>query len=93
MKHRYFVSWYEAFPIFEPAEGGYYYEGRELVDSIRVGSLKKARKIMKAEAEEMGCDFIGKNYSRVSGRYIGDAQYIYVETVQGIHKSGRHPYC
>ena len=28
------ISHYEKYPIYEPAEGGYYYEGRRLVDSI-----------------------------------------------------------
>ena len=41
MKRKYYVSYYEAFPIFEPAEGGYYYEGRQLIDSIKVGSKAK----------------------------------------------------
>ena len=30
------ISHYEKYPIYEPAGGGYYYEGRRLVDSIRV---------------------------------------------------------
>lgn len=92
-KISYFVSYYEGFPIYEPAEGGYYYEGRQLVDSIKVGSLKKARRIMRAEAENLELPYIRRNMSYRQGEHIGDSEYIYIETVQGIHESGYHPYC
>ena len=93
MKRKYYVSYYEAFPIFEPAEGGYYYEGRQLIDSIKVGSLKRARRILKAESANLEHDFVGKNHSYHQGRHIGDATYLYIETVKGKHESGWHPYC
>lgn len=28
----YYITYYEAFPIYEHAEGGYYYEGREALE-------------------------------------------------------------
>lgn len=28
---RFYITYYEEYPIFEPAEGGYYYTGREVV--------------------------------------------------------------
>lgn len=28
---KYYLTYYEAYPIYEPAEGGYYYEGRNAV--------------------------------------------------------------
>ena len=28
---KYYLTYYEAYPIYEPAEGGYYYEGRTAV--------------------------------------------------------------
>lgn len=89
---RYFVSLYEAYPIYEPAEGGYYYEGERLVDSYMVRTLKKARKQLRLEAKNLGFDFIGKNYASNSGEYIGESEYIYIETVKGIHEHGWHPY-
>ena len=92
-KTRYFVSFYEAFPIYEPAEGGYYYEGEQLVDSILVGSLKKARRVMRREAERLEFTSIGCNNSSKRGEYIGESEYIYIETVKGIHEHGWHPYC
>lgn len=90
---RYFVSLYEAYPIYEPAEGGYYYEGEHLVESFMVGSLKKARRIMRREAERMEYTNIGFNSCSKHGEYIGDSEYIYIETVKGIHEHGYRPYC
>lgn len=92
-RRRYYVSLYESYPIYEPAEGGYYYEGEHLVDCIAVGSLKRARRVMKREAEELGFTSIGKNFSSLRGEYIGESDYIYIETVKGIHEHGWHPYC
>lgn len=92
-RRRYYVSLYESYPIYEPAEGGYYYEGKHLVDCITVGSLKRARRIMKREANELGFTSIGKNFSSLRGEYIGESDYIYIETVKGIHEHGWHPYC
>jgi len=92
-KHKYFVSWYKAYPIYEPAEGGYYYEGEHLIQSIRVGSLKRARKAMQREAKSLGFTSIGSNMSSLCGKYIGESEYIYIETVRGIHEHGWRPYC
>lgn len=41
-----YLSHYEEYPIYEPAEGGYYYEGVELVKSERM-SLRKAKREIK----------------------------------------------
>jgi hypothetical protein len=50
-RRRYYVSLYEGYPIYEPAESGYYYEGERLVNCITVGSLKRARRVMKREVK------------------------------------------
>lgn len=89
----YHISLYEEYPIYEPAEGGYYYAGVQLIESYKVGSLKKARKIMRNEAKRLGFENIYSNHSCTDSPYIGDRQHIYVETVRGIHESGRKLYC
>ena len=43
-----YISHYQEYPIYEPAEGGYYYEGNMLVESKRL-SKRKA----KAELERI----------------------------------------
>ena len=36
---KYYLTYYEAYPIYEPAEGGYYYEGRNCVEWAESESL------------------------------------------------------
>ena len=40
----YYVSWINEYPIYEPAEGGYYYEGETVVSCRAFRSWKKAKK-------------------------------------------------
>lgn len=46
---KWYVSLYELYPIYEPAEGGYYYNGVQLADSYefktRKGAMRKLTKI------------------------------------------------
>ena len=49
-----YLTHYEEYPIYEPAEGGYYYAGNQVIGSERL-SKRKARKKMAsiwAECEE-----------------------------------------
>lgn len=41
-----YVTHYEKYPIYEPAEGGYYYAGNEVVESERM-SRRAAKRNMK----------------------------------------------
>lgn len=94
----YYVSYYEAYPIFEPAEGGYYYEGEALEQFERFGSLKSARRFFRKKLEECG----GASYfdavtpfearKKESGK-VGDGWRLRIETVLGKHAHGWHSYC
>ena len=88
----YYVSLYERYPIYEAAEGGYYYEGRELTLSYRTRSLNKARRILRELAAEwdMEC-FYNKAHSDYC--YIGEGNDAYIETAFGKHEEGYKPYC
>ena len=44
MSMYYYVSYVEEYPIYEPAEGGYYYAGEQVVDYRKFSSWKKANK-------------------------------------------------
>lgn len=49
-----YVTYYEEYPIYEPAEGGYYYSGNRVVEYERL-SKRKAKAMMKeiwAECEK-----------------------------------------
>ena len=38
---KYYLTYYEAYPIYEPAEGGYYYEGRTAIKWWESENLKE----------------------------------------------------
>lgn len=41
----YYVSYIEEYPIYEAAEGGYFYPGETVIDSRACKSWRKARKV------------------------------------------------
>lgn len=102
---KYYVVSYLQYPIFEPAEGGYYYEGAEIDWYTPVKSLKKARKLLKRavrefyEAEGSYTEEVAEaikdttNHFYHSTRYIGDGVEWHIETKLGIHEHGYKPYC
>ena len=100
------LSHYEDFPIYEPAEGGYYYAGRGLVYSEPM-SLRKAKaeiNRLKAELAPYGWKVV-KNWKGdkslrldpgealvTKGRYIGEGEMWCIERKQGCHEKGRVAY-
>ena len=42
-----YLSYYQEYPIFEPAEGGYYYAGNQVVESERMSKRKCRREFEK----------------------------------------------
>lgn len=55
----YYVSWIREYPIYEPAEGGYYYAGEQVFLCERFATWKKAKKRYKKLKIEFldYCDF------------------------------------
>ncbi len=88
----YYVSYYEEYPIYEPAEGGYYYAETELHYFYRVRTLKKARRILNKVASELGIENMCKNRAYEAGKHIGDGRSLRIETVLGIAESGYRHY-
>ncbi len=65
-KRMVYFSHYRYYPIYEPAEGGYYYAGCELLYSERM-TLTEARKELKARiAEELS----NSQYEREDNDYV-----------------------
>ena len=89
----YYVSVYENYPIYEAAEGGYYYEGREFRQTIRTYSLKKARRVMRKVANEYELECVGRNMAWTDGKYIGEGFTVRIETKVGSYNKGYEPYC
>lgn len=78
----YYVTWYDKYPIYEPAEGGYYYEGLHAGGYCKFRTLKRAKKYL-----ENG------NHAYEESHYIGEGTVMHIETVLGIHTCGYVPYC
>lgn len=77
----FYVTYYEEYPIYEPAEGGYYYAGCEAVSSTGYETKQGALDAAKEMAEEDGESYSGGNtFYRFGSRYIGEGRYIVVET-------------
>lgn len=102
-KHRYYVTLYTRYPIYEPAEGGYYYSGIEMEWSMGFQEYRKARRFLKKcfkDCIACGDDqyehwHTNANHSRfgVGSRYIGEGWHITLERKQGSEVCGYVPYC
>jgi hypothetical protein len=90
----YIVQGYDRYPIYEPAEGGYYYEGLEPEDAdghIRYANLDAAKKALAEIVDEAndGYDKRDEGYMMISRdglraftvneRYIGAGYEYYIE--------------
>ena len=97
-----YISHYEEYPIYEPAEGGYYYPGNQLVASERKSKRqcrKDFEKIWQECLEENKDDpeypWIRENanYIYKNSKYIGEGESFAIERNQGSMEHGYEPYC
>jgi hypothetical protein len=96
---QYYVSVYHNYPIYESAEGGYYYTGTELDEySNPFNTLVDARKELRLKAEELeyankyGLNkYVDEDYIRC--KYVGEGSFVTIEKVIGSERSGVHTYC
>ena len=99
----YFVTTYEDYPIYEAAEGGYYYSGERMTDYRGFQSFRKARKTINRMYKQALRDgnfdgmieyrsFNGLSFGAFS-KYIGDGWNIYLENKLGENEHGYEPYC
>ena len=91
-----YLTHYYEYPIYEPAEGGYYYAGREADASYEYETMEEAveqfNKII-PELEEDGYiirEDLGQAY--LSSKYIGDGEMWVIEKTYGSYESGRQIY-
>lgn len=100
---KYYVTMYSKYPIYEPAEGGYYYSGRSIDFSCEFSEWKKAKRFLRRCYKDcIACEdhkekgwFENVSHTRfgVNGRYIGEGWYVTLERKQGSEVSGYVPYC
>ena len=89
-----YLTLYEEYPIYEPAEGGYYYAGRQATDYFRLNSVKQAKRKLQKHRKELEQDgfVICDGYAFLRSKYIGEGAEWLIEKVYGSHESGRKPY-
>ena len=102
-KYPYYVTVYNNYPIYEPAEGGYYYTGTEIKSSHGFNDYRNAKKFIRKMYKD--CikweDNLDKywhcndSHTRfgVNGKYVGDGWYIKLERKQGEDVRCWQPYC
>lgn len=98
---KYYLTFYEAYPIYEPAEGGYYYEGRnaikwwesedidELLNSISNFAEEFEMKMLPFDFDGIKNELEKWGYSIVAlthAKYIGDDEYLVLETERAFKK-------
>ena len=101
-KYPYYVTLYYLYPIYEPAEGGYYYNGIGVDESYGFQTRKKAIKFLRKRRKE--CMKEDKNvkgwYNYINSfgvynenGYIGNGYFWELERKFGSAISGYQPYC
>lgn len=92
-----YLTHYVEYPIYEPAEGGYYYAGREAAESYECDTIDEAKgqlaELYKTDLEAEGFVMNVDNTKAFwFGKYIGDGEMWAIEETYGSHESGRQIY-
>lgn len=97
-----YLTHYEEYPIYEPAEGGYYYAGNQVTEYERM-SKRAAKRELKELYDILCRDHNDPEYPwRMSldgnmiyrgSKYIGDGERYIIERKLGSMTRGRVPYC
>lgn len=101
--YRYYVTTYSKYPIYEPAEGGYYYSGVQIEDCYAFNEFRKAKRYLRKLYKQCisNGDHLDKywrcnsshTYFGVGSQYIGKGWYIKLERKYGEDERGWQPYC
>lgn len=96
----YYITHYEEYPIYEPAEGGYYYAGRQATAWEEFNTILEAFNRLKEIAHELKEDgFVrigrGGYYLTTNSKYIGENEEYIIETFWQFknQECGWEPYC
>ena len=101
--NKYYVTRYEEYPIYEPAEGGYYYVGSHNVWVREFSSWKKAKRFFNKVSKEFMQQFEYKNiicihrcpnaFVKTTSKYIGEDIGIELTYGEPLKEHGWEPYC
>ena len=90
----YYLTHYEEYPIYEPAEGGYYYAGNEACESYECDTKEEAIQQLAKMSKELEEDgfIVSERSAYLPSKYIGEGESWRVEEVYGSYESGRQIY-
>lgn len=95
----YYITYSLHYPIYEPAEGGYYYAGKENVWIEQFSTFRKAklrmRKLLKEYrlTEEVNIISFNNQFFGYNGRRIGEGWCIELTRDKLPEEHGYVPYC
>lgn len=90
----FYLTHYQEYPIYEPAEGGYYYAGNEACESYECDTEEEAIQQlaeMKSDLEAEGF-IVDEDSAYLPSKYIGEGESWKIERKYGSRNSGWHPY-
>ena len=89
-----YLTHYQQYPLYEPAEGGYYYAGNEAFESFTFLTKWGAkRQLAKMRAELEADDFtVYDDKAILSSKYIGEGESWEIERKYGSHNRGKQIY-
>ena len=93
-----YLTHYTEYPIFEAAEGGYYYAGQQAGDYYRLNSMKQVKRQLQKMSKSLEAEgfnvLISNHYCEAyrSDKYIGNGELWIVEKVYGSNNRGWRPY-
>lgn len=98
-----YLSHYEEYPIYEPAEDGYYYAGNEIVESERMSERQAKKQLAEFwEEAQKENEMLPANEQWVmrsdkrgiykKSRYIGGGESYIIERHKGSKERGWEPY-
>lgn len=100
-KYPYYITLYNEYPIYEPAEGGYYYAGLAAEEAEGFDSFQEAAAAIDGVAKELNSNdynFVKKSateYRDAGDKYVGTGAVLCVENNKQFRsrERGRVPYC
>lgn len=93
-----YLTHYTEYPIYEPAEGGYYYAGQQADCYYRLNSMKQARRQLRKMQKNLETEgfmvYLDGNLCEAyrPDKYIGNGELWITEKMYGSHNSGWRPY-
>ena len=79
-EYPFYVTYYVESPHYHPEEGGYYVASVTAASSEGYNTKQEARQAAAELADELGFEKLSPDSYRLYSKYIGDSEYIYVES-------------